>query len=83
MWPPREGYFKVRAYSRGPWLPARIFRPLPLDPVTGEFIDRFPRLQADRDGTPVAVEEVWHWGREIDREEYEWLSKVVRPLTKI
>ena len=74
MNPPQEGYYKTRAWSRGPWVPARIYRPVPLDPDTGEVLDRYPRLQAEIDGTPASVDHVWERCQKIEREEWEWLT---------
>ncbi len=78
---PRPGYFKIRTKSRGPWTPARIEYGIPMDPLTGEVLDRSPILTAFIDGREVDVEQVWNFGREIDREEYEWL-KAILPLSQ-
>jgi hypothetical protein len=45
----REGFFKVRLKARSKiWIPVRFFRELPLDPDTGEILDRWPLLVAER-----------------------------------
>lgn len=78
---PRPGFFKVRLRSRGPWTPAKIEYAIPMDPLTGEILDRSPMLTAFIDGREVDVPEVWEFGREIDREEYEWLRAIL-PLSQ-
>jgi hypothetical protein len=71
---PRAGFFKMRAYSKGPWVPASIYRPLALEPWTGEIMDRYLPMVAEKDGVSTPVEEVWTWGTQIEREDYEWLK---------
>ena len=70
---PIEGFFKMRAYSRGPWVPATIYRPLAIEPWTGEIMDRWPQLMAEKNGKEIPVEEVWTWGTQITEDEYKWL----------
>ena len=72
----RPGYFKLRAYRRGPWIPARIRESIPMDPDTGEVLDRSPRLVATIGKTETALESVWLYGREITKDEYEWLTAI-------
>ncbi len=70
---PEPGYFKVRLYRRGPWVPARIRWSTPIDPLTGEVLDRSTRLEAFILDREVKVEQVWLYGRELTKDEYEWL----------
>ena len=77
--PPREGFYRVplsRRQRRGQqkeYLPARIFRPLPLDPDTGEIIARWPHLEAECNGKTASIQYVWAWGETIDEGEFRWL----------
>lgn len=75
---PREGYFKVRfgrtKSRRVIWGPARIERPIPMDPDTGEILDRFPPLFASINGREVGMDRVWMSGYEITRDEWKWLT---------
>lgn len=72
---PRPGYFKIRAARRSKhWLPARIERHLPMDPETGEILERAQPLVAYLSDKEADLDHVWIWGREITRDEYEWLT---------
>ncbi len=74
---PRPGYFKVRTRRAGPWVPAQIIAPPPLDPETGEILDRSVPIDAYVafiEGRPATVESVWIYGRPIKKDEYEWLK---------
>ena len=77
---PREGFYRVslsRRQRRGQqkeWLPARIFRPIPLDPDTGEVIDRWPHLEAECNGKTADIKYVWAWGETITEGEFRWLT---------
>jgi len=74
------GYYKIRAWPRGPWVPCRLEEHIPLDPLTGEVLDR-STLQGNPatretgyiDDTEAGALEVQDYGRPIGREEYEWL----------
>lgn len=83
---PREGFFKIRSRRAGPWIPVRFFRELPLDPDTGEILDRWPRLAAERDETIVdefeELLDLWPYVREITQGEYRWIKEVTWPLMK-
>ena len=74
---PRPGYFKMRSRRAGPWLPAQIVAPPPLDPETGEVLDRSVPLdayEASINGRPADVWNVWIYGHPINKDEYEWLK---------
>ncbi len=84
--PPREGFYRVplsRWKRRGhlkEYLPARIFRPIPMDPDTGEVIDRWPHLEAECNGKTASIQYVWAWGETIDKGEFEWLTALTAIL---
>jgi hypothetical protein len=77
---PQEGFYRIalprwkRRGNRKEYLPARIFRPIPLDPDTGEVIDRWPHLEAECNGKSVDIQYVWAWGETISKGEFEWLT---------
>ena len=72
---PSPGYFAIRSAPRSPhWLPAKIERPLPIDPLTGEILDRWPPLAADIAGDEASVWRVWETGWIVTKEDYEWLT---------
>ena len=77
---PQEGFYRVvlprwkRRGQRKEWLPARIFRPIPLDPDTGEVIDRWPHLEAECNGKTADIQYVWAWGESISEGEFRWLT---------
>ena len=82
---PRPGYFRVRKHrtipgQRAVWVPARIAHIIPLDPLTGEVLDRSPQLEAFVQERSVPVEEVWLSGYEITKEEYLWLKAIAATL---
>ena len=74
---PRPGYFKVRMghtkSRRVIWGPARIERPIPTDPETGEVLDRQPALVATIDGEEVGMDRVWLSAFEVHKAEYDYL----------
>lgn len=80
---PQEGFYRIalprwkRRGHRKEYLPARIFRPIPLDPDTGEVIDRWPRLEAEFNGKAVDIQYVWAWGETITLEEFRWLTALI------
>ena len=71
---PREGYLKIRLKRGGPWVPARIYRAMPLDPETGELLERSWLLTGEIDGKPADYRRLEVWGRDIEKEEFEWLT---------
>ena len=75
---PVPGWYRRRLVKGGPWVPVLLFVPCPLDPHTGEPLDR-PRhplcLIAD---DPADAMEQWSWvaGQPISRAEYLYLMAV-------
>lgn len=79
---PRPGWFQTRLVSKGPLVPARIFRECHCTPNGGDdndphdwapTCDRHPPLVAEIDGNEVEVEQVWAQGTEIDEDRYAYL----------
>ncbi len=73
---PEPGHFKMRLVKQGPWVPALIYRPCPLElePETFQHIDRWPHLKAEIDGMPASVDRIWTSGRDIPVAEYLFLK---------
>jgi len=69
---PEAGFFRYRLVSGGVIGGVRIWYGPPLDPVTGEEMDRSWRWQAEFDGEPVDLDRVWPdcVGRPISEDEY-------------
>ena len=42
---PQAGFYKTKMVRGGPWVPVRLWYGEPLDPETGERLDRSPRWQ--------------------------------------
>lgn len=80
---PRPGYFKRRLRSRSKqWVPARIYNRMPLDPESGEILDRSWPLTAEIDGAEAEWRDVWEgFPVEIDLEEWKWLT-ALRAIAK-
>ncbi len=73
---PEPGFFKLRLVKGGPWMPAIIYRPCPIEwhPETCQHIDRWPHLAAEIDGMSVSVDRIWTSGRVIPIAEYLYLK---------
>lgn len=56
---PVAGYYRFRMHGGAVWGVVRIWHGPPLDPVTGEELDRGWRWQANFNGEPIDVERVW------------------------
>lgn len=56
---PTPGLYRTRLVKGGPWVAARIWHGPPLDPVTGEPLDRAPRLQCEIAGAEADPIEAW------------------------
>ena len=46
---------------------------MPIDPETGEVMERSWMLTGEINGEIDDFRLVWAWGREIEKDEYEWL----------
>lgn len=76
-------YYRVRRVKAGPLVPCKIWFGPPLDPVTGEEMDRAPRWQVEVSGKliddPFSVvhlignQEPIIKGEQISKEEFEFL----------
>lgn len=89
---PQPGYFKVRAFRGGPWLPALIRRICMC--TIGNSVehdhtpacDRRGSLIAEIGGSEASVERVWTYGRDITPEEFHRLAsgaiQTDRPLSE-
>ncbi len=77
---PTAGYFRLRLVAGGPKVGVRLFYGPPLDPVTGEELDRSWRWQAECNGKPIDLDRCWpQAGREpIDEAEYQYLTDMAR-----
>ncbi|OAN53860.1 hypothetical protein A6A04_13285 [Paramagnetospirillum marisnigri] len=73
---PEEGYYFTRHVRGGPRIPARIWRSIATDPVTGETLDRSPLLQAEIGGSPCDPNVIWPrvCGQEITKAEFDYLT---------
>jgi hypothetical protein len=69
---PQAGFYKTKLVKGGPWVGVRIWWDYPIDPVTGETMDRSPVLKAETAGKPSDPYEIWTWcaGRPITETEY-------------
>jgi hypothetical protein len=56
---PVAGYYRMRLRSGGVFVGIRIWYGAPLDPVTGEEMDRSHRWQATANGEPIDLERAW------------------------
>lgn len=74
---PKTGLYQMRLVSGGVFVPVKIWFGAPLDPVTGEELDRAPRWQATANGEPIPLERVWPKCADapIDRGEFEYLTE--------
>lgn len=79
---PTAGHYRMRLVARGPWVPCKIWFGPPLDPLTGEELDRSPRWQAEVRGKPYDrdVLDLWTWcaGQPIGANEYLYLLAIHR-----
>lgn len=73
---PTEGYYRTRLRSGGVYVGVRIWFGQPLDPETGDEMDRSLRWQAMCNGRYIDLDRVWpKCGREpIDEAEYHYLA---------
>lgn len=69
---PASGYYRFRLRGGAVRGAVRIWHGPPLDPVTGEELDRFWRWQAEFDGEAIDIDRVWPAcaGEPISEREY-------------
>ena len=78
---PEVGVFKMRMWSRGPFMPSIIWRPCECTPNGPEVhhcqdtCDRQPLMSAECPLRDLDVEHVWLYGKPIEAEEYEELCR--------
>lgn len=72
---PEPGFIRLKMIRGGPWVPAIIWRPCPLElsPETFQAVDRHYHLVAEIDGKPADVDRVWTSGERITIAEYLFL----------
>jgi len=72
---PVAGFYRMRLRSGGAYVGARIWHGAPLDPLTGEEMDRSHRWQAHINGAYAEMDRVWPRcaGEPIDEAEYRHL----------
>ena len=75
---PVEGYYRMRLKMGGAFVGVRIWYGAPLDPETGEEMDRSWRWQALLNDGPALLERVWPKcaSDPISQAEYEYLCGV-------
>lgn len=73
-----EGFFKTRLAKGGRLVGVRIWHGPPVDPVTGEVLDRSWRWQCEVEGEEFSLEKVWPYCTRwpSDAEEYEHLKSL-------
>lgn len=74
---PVEGYYRMKLRSGGVLVGIRVWYGAPLDPVTGEELDRGWRWQALANGEPIDLERVWPVcaADPVDEREYQFLTQ--------
>lgn len=80
----RPGFYKCKLVKGGPWVPVRLAMSIAKDPITGEQLDRSPRLvgwiggmelPAIVGGRERDIEDLWSWLHEIDEVEHAYLLR--------
>lgn len=73
---PAAGFYRTRLRSGGVYVGIKIFHGAPLDPVTGEELDRSHRWQALCNDKPIDLDRVWpRCAREpVSAKEYAYLT---------
>lgn len=77
---PEVGFYKARMIKAGAWCAARIWLEPPIDPVTGDMLDRPPMMLAELDGKEISAHDLWMRvaGRNITEAEYRYLAAARR-----
>jgi hypothetical protein len=56
---PKPGFYRMRLRSGGAYVGVKVWFGAPLDPVTGEEMDRSHRFQAEINGAYAELDRVW------------------------
>lgn len=56
---PIAGLYQTRLIRGGPWVAVRIWWGFPAELSEDETVDRRPAWNAERDGKPVGIDQVW------------------------
>lgn len=67
---PQPGHYRTRLARGAPFVPARLWWELPIDPDTGALLDRSPKLRCMVAGEERDPIEVWPYLHEVDEREY-------------
>jgi hypothetical protein len=72
IWPPVAGMYEIYRSDDERWHGVKIWFGAPIDPETGEELDRSPRWQATVDEEDTDIHNVWPtvWGRPLNEEQY-------------
>lgn len=72
---PEEGHYRTKLVRGGPFVAVRIWYGAPVDPESGELLDRSHRWQATINGNDTDPYEIWPYvgGRAIPKVEYDYL----------
>ena len=62
---PVAGFYRGKLRSKGALCGFRIWYGAPLDPLTGEELDRSHRWQAHCNGDYVEIDDVWPYGAQL------------------
>lgn len=75
---PRPGFYRRRLVKGGPFVAVRIFVPCPLDPWTGEPLDRPRVLSATVAGEPADPWRTWTYcaAEPISAQEFRYLERL-------
>lgn len=74
---PIAGFYQMKLRSGGVMVGVRIWHGPPLDPLTGEELDRSWRWQASINGRPAELDDVWPKcaAEPIDEQEHAYLTE--------
>ena len=74
---PTAGFYRMRLRSGGVYVGVRIWHGLPIDPASGDEMDRAPGWNATINGAWASIDAVWPkcGGEPIDRAEHDHLCR--------
>ncbi len=76
---PIPGFYRLKKVRGGVWVPCLVYRPCPMNPETGEWIDRWYPLRIRLDGRVAedyghdVLMQRWPYLRPISEKEYTYL----------